>query len=322
MLSNDRIEMFYLRIDSTFDLVRGLFRAMSVIKRWKPDVAHTHLVHAGLIGRIAARLMRVPAVMSTQHNAFHPKENTFLYILERKTWFLADCMIGISAATCDYLRSKGYKGEIACIRTGVNIEDLRERSNATPTDVEKPYILSVGHLRDQHKGHDILISAFATLLQKPKTLGLVIVGDGDEEKSLKTLAQDLGVEKAVRFLGPRNDVPSLIRCCEVFVLASRWEGLGLAALEAMALGKPVIVSAVEGLSEIVLHNESGVLTPPENPRSLSAALDRVIADPRIRHRLGQRARVTIEQQWNSESMAREVAALYGLRSHKVGERQG
>ena len=306
---DSRIEVYKLNLCSIGGMPLGLARAIKLIRGWRPDIVHTHLVHASIIGRAAAWALGVPVIVSTQHNAFLPKESSILYRVECKTRAMSDCIVAISSSVQSYLLSKGFRGRTEVVRTGLDAESLRAVRLQT-TGVLPPYILSVGHLRDQHKGHDILLRAFGKVVRSYPQLRLVVVGDGKLKKPLSELAEEIGIAHSVHLLGLRTDVPALMNNCEIFILASRWEGLGLAAIEAMALGKPVIVSSVEGLREVITHNHNGILVPPENPDALAASLARLLESPLERERLGNEAKKCVEKQWTAGTMARQLTELY------------
>ena len=138
------------------------------------------------------------------------------------------------------------------------------------------------------KAHDDLLRALA-LLDNPGA-HLALVGEGPLEPQLRTLADELGLSARVSFLGPRRDVPALLAAADLFVLASRWEGLSKALLEALAAGLPCVATAVEGTEEVISHGTEGLLVPPDHPRELATAVASLIADPSMRARMSHAAR--------------------------------
>ncbi len=114
----------------------------------------------------------------------------------------------------------------------------------------------------------------------------------------------------MRFLGRRSDVPDLLEACDVFVLPSRREGLGVAALEAMARGRPVVASAVGGLAETVVTEQTGLLVAPGDAAALAAALERLLADPALARRLGAAGAARVEQHFLAEQMVSAYETLY------------
>src|SRR5262249_14001014 len=149
---------------------------------------------------------------------------------------------------------------------------------------ETPCVLVAANLV-RRKGVDVLLAAIAEIAARSRC-ALWIAGEGPERAALSAEATRLGVADRVTFLGRRSDVPDLLEACDVFALPSRQEGLGVAALEAMARGRPVVASAVGGLAEIVAPEETGYLVAPGDAPALGAAIERVLADRGLARRLG------------------------------------
>ena len=172
-------------------------------------------------------------------------------------------------------------------------------------------ILSVGNLIPV-KGHDLLIRAVASLVPEFSTLALEIIGDGPERSRLQALAQRLQILGRVRFLGcqSRCQVVAAMRRCTLFVLPSRYEGLGCVYLEAMAVGKPVIGCRGQGIAEIVQHGSNGFLVGPDNERELTQAVAMLLRDEARRRNLGAAARDTILERLTLAHQAENLARIY------------
>jgi colanic acid/amylovoran biosynthesis glycosyltransferase len=156
--------------------------------------------------------------------------------------------------------------------------------------------------RVQHgKGHDITIRAVARLRNTGRNVQLRIVGGGPERAALQSLTEQLGVEAVVEFAGSvsEDEVISSLRAADAFVLASRVEPLGVAYMEAMALGMPTIGTQVGGVSEVITHDHDGLLVPPEDDERLAEAVARLIDDPELGQSLGRNARRTIVERFDS-----------------------
>jgi glycosyltransferase involved in cell wall biosynthesis len=159
---------------------------------------------------------------------------------------------------------------------------------ASPHQHPRPYLLAAGRFTRQ-KGFDVLLAAAARLdgIRGGGT-DLLLAGDGGEDASLQRQAGDLGLERRVIFLGAvdAEGMASLYRGARVVAVPSRWEGLPLVCLEAMASGRPVVASAVDGIPDAVSDRETGLLVPPDDPQALATALDALLADPGWAERLG------------------------------------
>jgi glycosyltransferase involved in cell wall biosynthesis len=157
------------------------------------------------------------------------------------------------------------------------------------------------------KGVDVLLEALARLEPAPR---LWIAGDGPERGALEALAKQLGLAERVHFLGRCDDTGDLLAACDVFVMPSRLEGLGVAALEAMAAGRPVVASRVGGLAGLVVHERTGLLVPSDDVASLADALRRVLDDAALRTALGAEGPRRIAEGWLAEQMVGAYEALY------------
>lgn len=172
-------------------------------------------------------------------------------------------------------------------------------------------LLSVGNLIPI-KGHEALIRAFASLAADFPDLTLDIIGRGPEQSRLQELTRKLGIDNRVRFLGvqSRQQVAAAMRRCTVFVLPSRYEGLGCVYLEAMSTGKPVIGCRGQGIAEIVQHGSNGFLVGPDNEKELTLALAMLLRDELRRRNLGAAARDTILERFTLAHQADSLARIY------------
>jgi len=162
----------------------------------------------------------------------------------------------------------------------------------------------------RRKGIDVLLDALAHLARDGSTPALWIAGKGPERASLERRVRGRSLENHVRFLGQRDDVPDLLGACDVFVLPSRAEGLGVAALEAMAAARPIVATAVGGLGEAVVHERTGLLVPPENATALADAIARLLRDPGLCARLGAGGSARIAERYGADRMVEAYEDLY------------
>ncbi|MEO6666924.1 MAG: glycosyltransferase, partial [Nitrospiria bacterium] len=168
---------------------------------------------------------------------------------------------------------------------------------------------SVGRL-EPPKGHVYLIRAFARVIKMNARARLVLVGDGSLAKPLQEEAAHLGLVERVVFTGSRRDVPYLLRAMDLFVFPSLWEGQGLALVEAMASGLPVVASRVGGVSEVVSDGCTGQLVPPGSPEALAEAMLAVMASPARARAMGAAGRARSETVFGAAHMIKRLEELY------------
>jgi glycosyltransferase involved in cell wall biosynthesis len=280
-------------------------RLLGVVRRTRPALLHTHLVHADAYGLPAGKLARVPVLASTKHgfNAF--RERRAFALADRGLARLADVHIAISAGLARYLAEvEGLdESRFEIVHYGIAPGD------EPPPARRGPRLLCVGRLVPI-KGHDTLLRAFAAAAVSVPGLTLELAGDGPLRGKLEALAAELGVAGTVTFAGR---VPSVVPAYEraaIVVVPSRGEGFGMVALEAAERGRAVIASAVGGLPEIVEDGVTGVLVPPDDVERLAAAIAELAADGDRAARLGGAARERALREFTLDRCADRTDAVY------------
>jgi glycosyltransferase involved in cell wall biosynthesis len=291
--------------------VPGLFQLTRLLGRLQADLVHLHTGRATWLGGIAACLADLPAV--TTRRMDRPVRRDW-----RTRWIyrsLVQRAAAISPAVAQRLSDAGVDARTTVIQSAV---DPRAVAPAASRDVTRaslgasedhPVLLVLAALV-RRKGVDVLLQALAVLGEQGVRPHLWIAGDGPERRPLEAQAERAGLSAQVRFLGRRNDVAELLAACDVFVLPSRREGLGVAALEAMAAGRPVVASAVGGLREVVVDGRTGLLVPPEKAGALAEALARLLQDEQLRKRLGSAGPGRIREGFLAEQMVSSYVQLY------------
>jgi glycosyltransferase involved in cell wall biosynthesis len=268
----------------------------------RADIVHTHLVHADLYGGLAAKL-RGSCLVSTKHNDDPFRLGPFRFV-ERGLSRLADRMITITDALREFtIERVGIPArKVETIHYG--LDELPDAWGENPLDdvpAGARVLLAVSRLTPQ-KGVDVAVRALASL---PDDTVLVVLGEGPERAALGQLARELGVEQRLFLLGRVPDVAAWLRRASVFVHPARWEGFGLAVLEAMLAGLPVAATNVSALPELVVDGETGLLVPPDEPAALARAIEQVTPE----HGAAGAARARSE--FSVARMADRTAALYG-----------
>ena len=160
------------------------------------------------------------------------------------------------------------------------------------------------------KAHEVFLQAARQLRPQLPTARFLVIGDGERRAELESLAQHLGLGPAVRFLGWRSDLPRVYADLDVVALSSRNEGSPVALIEALAAARPVVSTAVGGVSEVVIDGATGLTVPPDEPAQLAAAMERLLSSRDLADRLGTAGRRHVYPRYDSSRLVEDVRALY------------
>jgi len=288
----------------------GLLR---LLRERRFDVVHASLFHASLWARIATTLARPgprprPAIVCALHAI--ESRAPFRLLIDRATAGLVDRYVAVSEAVRRFAIGRGGlpARRVATVRNGVDLPPARP--GPPPSPGEGPFVCVARLHRD--KDHATLLRAWALVRARlgATTPALELAGDGPLRAPLEALAAALGLGAVVRFLGARGDVPAVLGRAAAFVLATRREGLGLAAIEAMAASLPVVAAGAGGIAEAVVQGETGLLVRPGAASALAAAVLALVADPDRARRLGEAGRRRAEREFSAPVMVRRYASLY------------
>jgi glycosyltransferase involved in cell wall biosynthesis len=293
------------------------WNALRLLREVKPDALHTHLFKADLLGAALAARAGVPVLLSTKHN-----EDPYLLRapwrgLGRRAARRARRVVAISEAVARFVRGALdlEAGDVRVLRYGIEppappIGGARFRASLG-IDAAAPLAVAVARLSRQ-KGLDVLVEAAAILRGRNPEARIALVGRGEEETALRDLVRTKGLDGTVRFAGFLPDPGPALDAADVVVLPSRWEGFGLAALEAMAAGRPVVASNAGGLPEVL--GAAGALVPPGDAKALAAALERALAPEAVAAvrsgAAGEALRRRVREEFPLERAAEEHESLY------------
>jgi glycosyltransferase involved in cell wall biosynthesis len=321
-----------------------VFRLYREIRRFRPDIVHTHLAKAGAVGRLAARLARVPAVVHTYHgHVFHGyfsarKTELFLRV-ERMLarWTDRIVVLGTSQER-DILRyGVGRPAQMVRIPLGLELQPflsaaehrgkLRRELGISRTT---PLIGIVARLVPI-KAHDLFLEAARSVALARPEAQFLIIGDGELRESLEHRARALGFEVvshssgqpslrrgsrgrsehgAVHFLGLRSDMASVYADLDLVVLCSRNEGLPVTIIEALAAACPVVSTEVGAVRDLVTPGETGRLVPPGDVQALACAVLDQLDDPALAEAMARRGRAHIYPRFSIERLERDIRQLY------------
>lgn len=300
----------------------AFWRLVRIIRREKPLIVHTHTSKAGILGRWAAFLCRVPVIIHTPHGHvfwgyFGPWQTRLFILLERWTARITNMIVALTPRERDdHLRFRiATQEKFMVIHSGVDLSRFRpdparktEIRSALKIPSERIVIVTVGRLTAV-KGQDTLIRAIAECLRQGEKVFLLILGEGELRSDLAALSAELGIEEAVHFLGWRSDVASVIAACDIFCLPSRNEGMGKVLVEAMAMGKPIVASDIGGIPDLVHPGENGILVPVGDTAGWAEAIARLCRDPKERQRMGN-AGTRMSAYYSAEAMLQQIDQMY------------
>lgn len=266
--NNSDIEIIHLNLNNIFQLYKASKNYRNIVRNFKPDVIHAHMIHANIFARLNRIGCPVPKLICTAHNS---NEGGLLRMKGYKfTNFLSDYNTNVSSEATEALISKGAftSGNLKTIYNGI---DLKKFNQNYSCDKEgKTVFLTVGRFNKQKDYPNLLRAVYLFKKEYLDDFVFYVVGDGELKDQIVDLISELDLCDNIKLLGRRSDIPLLMNKADYFVLASEYEGFGLVVAEAMACGTFVIATDSGGVAEVM--GETGILVPPKNSQLLSEAL--------------------------------------------------
>ncbi len=292
-------------------------RLVVLLRREKPDLVNTHLWTADLWARLAAVIARVPRIVVTEQNVDVWKR-WYHRVIDRILFNWTDRVICVSDQVVEfYTRElKVPSQKTAMIPNAI---DLAPFHGASPPRGLREEIGSAGgeflfvcaaRLHPQKRHCDLFEAARLLLAMGCGDFRLLIVGEGSLREELERLSESKGLKSRIHFLGLRQDIPSILLQSDAFVLASDYEGLPLAILEAMAAGLPIVATNVGGVPQVVDDGGNGYLVAPRDPGSLADAMARVAADRETSRRMGDIGKLRVSREYSIENVAARTVDLF------------
>jgi len=301
-----------------------LFRLTRRLRALRPDVAHTHLIHADMHAILPARLAGVPVVVTSRHNDAAFRLWPGIRQINRWLWGRVDAGIAISNAVARFnIEKEGAPADrVVTIHYGLPIvapaQPEASRAALRTALGLSPDALLIGAVCRliEPKGLPYGLEAFARIADRFPAAHLALAGDGPLRDALETQASALGIAARTHFLGWQAETAPIFAGLDIFLMPSLREGFGLVLLEAMTQSVPVVGSAVSAIPEVVADGETGLLVPPRDVDGLAEALASLLADPARRAAMGAAGRNRRETYFSSERMVDEPLALYQRLSRK------
>jgi glycosyltransferase involved in cell wall biosynthesis len=300
---------------------RSFFLLRRTMQQEAIELVHVHGRKAGLYGRLACLYTNTPVVYSF-HGLHHQKHGALLRTLsvgvEKVLGKRTDRFINVSGSERQACLALGLldgeRGLVVC--NGIDCQSF----DALTVDVRQvkaglgfdPNDLVVGQIAkfDVQKAQDDLAAAIPSVLESCPRAKFLFVGDGALRPQIEAQVTRLGVDRQVVFTGYRDDVAGLLKAIDVVALPSRWEGLSLVLLEAMACRKPIVASRVTGNIDVVVDGVTGFLVPSGAPQALAGKIVRLLQDARLRDDLGRRGRERVEQEFSLACMVAQMRSVY------------
>ena len=305
-----------LDLQRSLGIVPRFFRLVRMLRAWRPDVLHSHMVHANLMARAARALAPVPALVSTIHSI--NDGGALRMAAYRLTSGLVDRFTIVSRLAAQRYVAIGAVPEtrLQIVPNTVDTARFRRLPQARGAIRQELGVgdgflwLAVGRF-EPAKDYPTMIAAFARLAAERPDSQLVLVGEGSLKSEVERLVRQGGLAGRVRLLGVRRDVPELLSAADGYVLSSAWEGMPVAVLEASAVGLPIVATSVGGVPEVVEDGTTGLLVPPGNPAALADAMIRLESlSPEGRAAMGRRGRTLVEERYGIERVMQMWERLY------------
>lgn len=296
--------------------LKHLRRLREIMKETGPHLVHALMYQAIQLCRAAKKRAPHPIKLISSPRVSYRTRSYFTLALDRLLKGADDLLISECRSSRDYLVGRlGYDpARVRTIYNGVDIAgwpssklERRQKRLELRLTAEEFLIGTTGRLDDQ-KGHPVLIRAVHLLKGQP--LRCAILGEGPGRPALEKLIRRHHLERQVWLLGQRDDVTTWLSALDLFVLPSLWEGLPNSLLEAMAMGLPVVATAVDGVAEVIEDGKNGLLVPPRDPKALSRKILQLLQDPAARARLGEAAQKTITDRFGVLDMISSYEKTY------------
>ncbi len=301
-----KIPTIWFKMRSAFDPV-AFVKILQLLKRERVDIIHAHSSRDAWLAGAAGKLLGVP-VFRTRH-LLTPIGGPYVYAR------LTDRVLTVSEDVRRYLISAGVPGEkIIAVPTGIDLKrfdpartdlaDMRARFHLS----RDAYVIGLVAVLRKAKGHRFLLQAVKRLVPEFPQVKLLIAGTGPQEQNINNLIRELGLEAQVLMLGQQDDIPSLLKALDVFVLPAQEEALGTALIEATAMGVPVIATRIGGIPEVL--GEAGLLFESEGVDALVNHLRTLIRSPELAARLRVQGAARARELYDENLMVRRTEALY------------
>jgi len=300
------------------NLLRTASRIRKYLKRSGADIVHSNGFLTNLLARMAGGVLKTRVVNSVHclpDAGLAAGESRLVAsgrrFADRLTFGRVDILVSVSEAIWDQLAAMGLDPRrVRVIHSGVDVAEIeRDATSGRMMETAPGLVVGVAGRLEKIKGLESFLRA-AAILRDRDDVRFLIVGDGPDRGRLEHIANELGVADRVDFLGYTSNLAVELAAMDVFVMPSLTEGFGLVAVEAMALGKPVIATRVGGLIEVVEDGLTGILVPPGDPKALASAIGRLLDSEDARRSMGEVGRRRVRERFTAKRMVDEHLDVY------------
>lgn len=301
----------------------ALFKLVHKLKKQPFDIIHTNSSKAGILGRIAAKLAGVPIIVHTVHGwSFHDRMRTMerkIYIaLEKWTEHFTDKLITVTDLDIKKGMDVGISNpnKYVTIHSGIEIEkyrdiqvDIRKKRQELCINEDAIIVGTVARLSPQKAPLDF-VEMVANVHRNYPDVRFVYVGDGPLREVVENRIRKHHLENVISLLGLRCDVPELLHCIDIFALSSHWEGLPRVFPQAMAAGKPIVATRIDGASEAIQHGTNGFLVEAGDVKGFSHYVGLLIKDKNLRNVMGRKGLDMIDPAFSARDMVLQISRVY------------
>jgi glycosyltransferase involved in cell wall biosynthesis len=321
------VEVLPLRLDSPTQWSSAMELAQ-FLRSKHIGILHSHMFQSSLYASPVGWLCGVGAILETVHGREDWRRGWLKsrFVIDRAVSRFVDAYIAVSKGCAEYLlRRKGLpSSKIHVIPNGCELDrfsgsvaDSAAMKDVLGLRIEQPVLVVIGRLEPQ-KGHTVLLESLVKIRTEFADVHLVCVGEGSLAESLKAQAGRLGLSGQVHFVGYQRNIEAWLAIADVAVLPSFYEGMPLVAIEALGAGRPMVATAVDGTSEVVVDGKTGLTVPPGDSAALAEAIIRLLRNPAERNAFGAAGRQWVLDKFSEKTQLRRTQELYLKVWDKVG----